>query len=71
MKLRKAIRRFYLMYSLSTNFTDVASVLNQVFGANYSDYETMITSKQPKLMLRKIQKHSLSSVVYEKYWLFA
>lgn len=53
--LRRAIRRFYLMYSLCTDSSDIATVLNQVFGANYSDYQELISGKQPKAMLRKIQ----------------
>lgn len=53
--IRKAIRRFYLMYSQCAEDSDLHSVLNQVFGACYADYQKLITEKQPKAMLRKIQ----------------
>ena len=51
-KLRRAVRRFYLVYSSDLN---EESVLNQIYGTNYTLYEKLVTSKQPKSVLRKIQ----------------
>ena len=54
MKFRQAIRRFYLMYSLCDN-SSMEGLLNQVFGANYTEYCKLISKKQPKHMLRNLQ----------------
>ena len=54
-RLRRAMRRFYLMYSLDDNDSATESLLNQVFGANFSDYTKMIYTRQPKHVLRKLQ----------------
>lgn len=53
--LRRAIRRFYLMYSLENDDYSIEGLLNQVFGANYCDYANLICKKQPKHVLRKLQ----------------
>jgi len=55
MKLRRAVRRFYLMYSLFDCEDGINGLLNQIFGANYTDYCKMINAKQPKTVLRKLQ----------------
>lgn len=51
-KLRRAIRRFYLVYS-----TDLqeGGVLNQIFGTNYTLFEKLVSSKQSKSVLRNVQ----------------
>lgn len=54
MKFRRAIRRFYLMYSLCDN-SSMEGLLNQVFGANYTEYCKLISKKQPKHVLRNLQ----------------
>lgn len=51
-KIRKAIRRFYLVFSIDQREDDI---LNQIFGDNYSLYEKIVTSKQPKQVLRNVQ----------------
>ena len=51
-KLRRAVRRFYLVYSSDLN---EESIFNQIFGTNFALYEKLITSKQSKSVLRKIQ----------------
>jgi hypothetical protein len=54
-RLRSSIRRFYLMYSLSSEYSDVHEVLNQVFGISYTDYQRLVMEKQSKAMLRRIR----------------
>ena len=54
MKFRRAIRRFYLMYS-QCDSTGMEGLLNQVFGANYVEYWKLISKKQPKHVLRNLQ----------------
>lgn len=51
-KLRRAIRRFYLLYSADQKED---RILNQIFGKNYTLYEKLISTKQPKSVLRNIQ----------------
>lgn len=51
-KLRRAVRRFYLVYSSDLN---EESIFNQIFGTHFALYEKLITSKQSKSVLRKIQ----------------
>lgn len=54
-KLRRAVRRFYLVFSLCSDKEDFDNVINQVFGATYSSYCKLISKKQPKQMLRNLQ----------------
>ncbi len=54
-RLRRAVRRFYLMYSLEYDDYTTEALLNQVFGANFSDYTKLIYKRQPKHVLRKLQ----------------
>lgn len=51
-KLRRAIRRFYLMFSADSQ---EENVFNQIFGKNYSLYERLVSTKQPKSVLRNVQ----------------
>lgn len=51
-KIRKAIRRFYLVFSTDQREDEI---LDQIFGENYSLYEKIVTVKQPKQVLRAIQ----------------
>lgn len=51
-KIRQAIRRFYLVYSIDQR-EDV--IFNQIYGDHYSLYEKIVTSKQPKPVLRSIR----------------
>ena len=55
LQLRRAVRRFYLMFSLSENDGDINNVMNQVFGALYSDYRALISSKQSKHVLNQMR----------------
>ena len=54
-KLRRAVRRFYLMYSLYSEKEELDNIFNQIFGTTYSSYCKLISSKQPKQMLRNLQ----------------
>ena len=51
-KLRRAIRRFYLVYGADLN---EENILNQIFGTNYTLYERLISGKQAKSVLRNVQ----------------
>lgn len=51
-KLRRAIRRFYLVYSADLQED---KILDQVFGTNYTLYEKLVSSKQAKSVLRNVQ----------------
>ncbi len=55
MKLRRAVRRLYLMFGLCSNASELENILNQIFGSNYTDYCKMIGGKQAKHILRKLQ----------------
>ena len=55
LQLRRAVRRFYLMFSLSENDDDINNVMNQVFGTLYSDYHALISSKQSKHVLNQMR----------------
>ncbi len=54
-RIRKSVRRFYLMYGISGEGTSVDDLFNQIYGSNFIDYKKMITSTQPTSMTRKIQ----------------
>lgn len=51
-KLRRAIRRFYILFSADLNED---SILNQLFGKHYTLYESLVSTKQPKSILRNVQ----------------
>lgn len=55
LQLRRAVRRFYLLFSLFENDGDISNVMNQVFGALYSDYCVLISSKQSKHVLNQMR----------------
>ena len=55
LKTRQAIRRFYLMYSLSTEVQSIDGILDQIFGGSYTNYIKLIKEKQPKQFLRQLQ----------------
>lgn len=55
LQLRRAVRRFYLLFSLFENDGDINNVMNQVFGALYSDYCALISSKQSKHVLNQMR----------------
>lgn len=52
---RRALRRFYLLFSLTESDADTERVLNQIFGPSYTDYQKLISGKQPKMMLTKMR----------------
>lgn len=54
-KLRKAVRRFYLIFGLDTEEHQISEMYNQIYGTNYIDYKKIITSVQPAAKIRKIQ----------------
>lgn len=45
-QLRKAVRRFYLMYSMFETVSDIDSIMNQIYGGMFTNYRLMITQKQ-------------------------
>lgn len=51
-KLRRAIRRFYLVYSSDMQED---KIFDQIFGTNYTLYEKLVSGKQPKSVLRNVQ----------------
>lgn len=51
-KIRRVIRRFYLVYSADLNED---KLLDQIFGSNYTLYEKLVSGKQPKSVLRNVQ----------------
>lgn len=53
--IRKAIRRFYLVYSNYLDADELFHMFNQVFGPYYSDYQKLTSTKQLKPMLRKMR----------------
>lgn len=55
LRLRRAIRRFYLLFNLCESEDDTDCVMNQIFGESFSDYRKMITDKQSNMMLRNMQ----------------
>ena len=55
-ELRNSIRRFYLMYSQYSGESNIYTVINQVFGLNFSDYQKLVTEKQNKAMLRNFKE---------------
>ena len=55
LQLRRAVRRFYLLFSLSETDDDIYNVMNQVFGTLYSDYRALISSKQSKFVLNQMR----------------
>ena len=55
LRLREAIRRFYLLFSLCESDADIDRIMNQIFGESYADYRKLISSKQSNIMLRNMQ----------------
>ena len=64
LRLRRAIRRFYLLFSLSESENETDHVMNQIFGESYTDYRKLISSKQSNVMLRSMQ-----NVVFEALYI--
>ena len=54
-EFRRAIRRFFLMYSVKGSSDNTDIILNQIFGNHYTEYVELVTKKQPKSMLRALQ----------------
>lgn len=52
---RRAVRRFYLLFSLAESAADTEGILNQIFGPSYTDYQKLISAKQPRMMLTKLR----------------
>ena len=55
LQFRRAVRRFYLLFSLAETVADTEHILNQIFGPSYADYQKLISGKQPKVMLAKMR----------------
>lgn len=54
-RIRKSIRRFYLVYGNVESGEAKGDLYNQIYGSYFIDYKKMITSTQPISMARKIQ----------------
>lgn len=54
-EFRRAVRRFFLMYSTRDSSDGIDITLNQIFGEHYTEYVELVTKKQPKSMLRSLQ----------------
>lgn len=63
MKIRRAIRRFYLIYGTHSKGAD--GVYNQIFCNSYSLYRTLTSSKASKIKLRDVQ-NSVYKALYKK-----
>lgn len=55
LQLRRAVRRFYLLFSLTEDASEIDHVMNQVFGPLYTEYRKLISSKQSKPVLNKMR----------------
>ena len=55
LRLRRAIRRFYLMYSLCDSGKDLRGVMDQVFGKRFSEYKDLISEAQNKSALKNMR----------------
>lgn len=55
LQFRRAVRRFYLLFSLVESPKEMEHILNQVFGPSYTDYQKLISRKQPRMMLTKMK----------------
>ena len=64
-QFRKAVRRFYLLFSLAESAADTERILNQIFGPCYMDYQKLILGKQPKIMLTKM-RNEVFDALYTK-----
>ncbi len=54
-RIRRAVRRFYLVYGREQDGFPVSEIYNQIYGTNYMDYKKVITSSQPSSQFRKLQ----------------
>lgn len=64
LRFRRAVRRFYLLFSLAESAKDVEHILDQVLGDSYTDYQKLISSKQPRMMLTKMK-----NIVFEALYM--
>lgn len=55
LQLRRAVRRFYLLFSLTEDASEIDHVMNQVFGPLYTEYRKLISSKQSKPVLNRMR----------------
>ena len=53
--IRRAIRRFYLIFGMEQEDYPITEIYNQIYGTNYMDYKRVITSVQPSSMFRRLQ----------------
>ena len=55
LQLRRAVRRFYLLFSLTEDTAEIDHVMNQIFGPLYTEYRKLISSKQSKPVLNRMR----------------
>ena len=65
LQLRCAIRRFYLMFSLHEESSEIDYVMNQIYGPLYTDYRLLTSSKQSKSVLNKM-RNTIFEALYMK-----
>lgn len=55
LQFRCAIRRFYLIFSLVDSLDEVDQIMNQIYGAYYTEYRKKILSKQNRTALNQMR----------------
>ena len=55
LQFRCAIRRFYLIFSLVDSLDEVDQIMNQIFGAYYTEYRKKILAKQNRTALNQLR----------------
>ena len=65
LQLRRAVRRFYLMFSLTEHDSDIDRVMDQVFGALYTEYRKLILECQSRSAL-KVMRNKIFDALYIK-----
>lgn len=65
LQLRRAIRRFYLMFSLSEEPSEIDHIMNQIYGSLYTEYHSLISSKQSKSVLNNM-RNTIFEALYMK-----
>lgn len=64
LRLRRSVRRLYLIFSLCESDAHTDHIMNQIFGESYTDYRKLISSQQPNVMLRNMQ-----GIVFESLYI--
>lgn len=65
LQMRRAVRRFYLMYSLAENNAEIDTIMNTIFGAFFTQYCALILSTQSKTVLNSM-RNTIFDALYIK-----